>query len=73
MNKALLKSIMTLHGDTVVDLANVLCLSPQSVYSKMNESRMASGRKAEFGQGEIRMIRERYNLDAEQVEAIFFS
>lgn len=73
MNKALLKSIMTLHGDTVNDLANLLCLSPQSVYSKMNETRMASGRNAEFGQGEIRIIREHYNLDAEQVEAIFFS
>ena len=73
MNKALLKSIMALHGDTVADLANVLCLTPQSVYSKMNETRMSSGRKAEFGQGEIRVIRDHYNLDAEQLEAIFFS
>lgn len=73
MNKALLKSIMTLHGDTVNDLAQTLCLTPQSVYYKMNETRTASGRKAEFSQGEIRRIRERYNLNAEQTEAIFFS
>jgi hypothetical protein len=73
MNKALLKSIMTLHGDTVSDLAHYLCLTPQSVYYKMNETKMASGKKAEFGQGEIRRIKERYNLDPEQVEAVFFS
>lgn len=73
MNKALLKSIMALHGDTVNDLAELLCLTPQSVYSKMNESRLPSGRNAEFGQGEIRIIREHYNLDAEQVDAIFFN
>lgn len=72
MNKALLKSIMTLHGDTVNELADFLCLSPQSVYSKLNETKMKSGRNAEFGQGEIRLIRERYNLDAEQLESIFF-
>lgn len=73
MNKALLKSVMTLHGDTVKDLAEYLCITPQSVYSKMNETRMASGHKAEFGQHEIKKMRNRYNLNAEQIEAIFFS
>lgn len=73
MNKALLKCIMTLHGDTVNDMAHFLCLTPQSVYYKLNETKMPSGKKAEFGQGEIRRIKDRYNLTPEQVEAIFFS
>lgn len=73
MNKALLKSIMTLHGDTVIDMAKFLCLSPQSVYYKMNETKMASGKKAEFGQWEIKQIKDRYNLSPDQVEAIFFN
>ena len=73
MNKALLKSIMTLHGDTVIDMAQFLCLTPQSVYYKMNETKMASGKKAEFGQGEIKRIKERYNLTPDQVELIFFN
>lgn len=73
MNKALLKSIMTLHGDTVNDMARFLSLTPQSVYYKINETKMASGKKAEFGQWEIRQIKERYNLSPEQVEAIFFN
>lgn len=67
MNKGLLKSIMVLHGDTVADLANFLKITPQSVSGKMNE------RGTEFKQGEIAAIKERYNLSAEQVEAIFFS
>ena len=73
MNKQMLKSIMALNGDTVTDLAQCLNLSPQSVYNKINETKLASGCKAEFGQNEIRLIRERYNLNAKQVEAIFFN
>lgn len=64
---------MTLHGDTVNDLAQHLCLTPQSVYYKMNETKMPSGKKAEFGQGEIRRIKERYHLTPKQVEEIFFN
>lgn len=67
MNGALLKSIMVLNGDTVRDLANYLNKSPQSVSDKINE------RGTEFRQGEIAMIKERYNLSAEQVESIFFA
>lgn len=73
MNKALLRSIMALHNDTTNDLADFLCLTPQSVSYKINEKIMPSGKKAEFGQGEIRRIKERYNLTAEQVEEIFFN
>ena len=67
MNGALLKSIMVLNGDTVRKLAEHLEISPQSVSDKINE------RGTEFKQGEIAMIKERYNLSAEQVEKIFFS
>ena len=73
MNKALLKSIMMKHGDTVKDLAEYLCLSCQSVYNKMNETKMASGKKAEFGQHEIRMIRKKYKLTADEIELVFFN
>ena len=67
MNGALLKSIMVLNGDTVRDLANFLGKTPQSVSDKINE------RGTEFKQGEIALIKERYNLSAEQVESIFFA
>lgn len=73
MNKALLKSFMALHGDTVTDLASCLCLSPQSVYNKINETKMSSGKNAEFGQWEIRQIKDRYNLTPDEVESIFFA
>lgn len=67
MNGSLLKSIMVLNGDTVRGLAEYLGLTPQSVSDKINE------RGTEFRQGEIAKIRCKYNLTAEQVEAIFFS
>jgi DNA-binding XRE family transcriptional regulator len=67
MNKNLLRSIMALHGDTNKDLAELLEISEQSVSGKINET------GTEFKQGEIAKIRERYNLDAEQVTDIFFS
>ena len=67
MNGSLLKSIMVLNGDTIRKLAEHLDISPQSVSDKINE------RGTEFKQGEIAMIKERYNLSADQVEAIFFA
>lgn len=67
MNGSLLKSIMVLNGDTIRKLAEHLNISPQSVSDKINE------RGTEFKQGEIAMIKERYNLSADQVEAIFFA
>ena len=72
MDKARLRSILALHGDTVSDLAHLLCLTPQSVYYKMNETVMSSGRNAEFTQGEIRRIKDHYNLTSDEIEAIFF-
>lgn len=66
MNKAALKSVMVLHGDTNKDLAEYLGISEQSVSNKSNEN------GTEFKQGEIALIKKRYNLSAEQVEDIFF-
>lgn len=57
---------MVLHGDTNKDLAEYLGISEQSVSNKANEN------GTEFKQGEIALIKKRYNLSAEQVEDIFF-
>ena len=67
MNKKALRSVMVLHGDTNRDLADLLGKTEQSISAKMNE------RGAEFTQGEIVKIRDRYNLTAEQIETIFFT
>ena len=67
MNSTMLRSIMVLHGDTNKDLAIHLGITEQSVSAKINE------KGTEFKQGEIAKIRDRYNLTADQVEAIFFS
>ena len=67
MNKALLRSIMALHGDTNKDLADYLCISEQSLSKKINEN------DTEFKQGEIKRIKIRYNLTADQVDLIFFA
>jgi predicted transcriptional regulator len=67
MNKELLRSVMALHGETNRDLANLLGISEQSVSAKINEN------GTEFKQGEIAMIRQHYNLTAEQVTNIFFA
>jgi DNA-binding XRE family transcriptional regulator len=66
MNKAKLKSIMTLHGDTNKDLAELLGISEQSFSSKINEN------GTEFKQGEITKIKDKYNLSPVEVDAIFF-
>lgn len=67
MNTALFRSIMVLHGDTNESLANYLKLSAQSVCNKINEN------GTEFKQGEIALIKERYNLTPKQITDIFFA
>ena len=62
----MLRSIMVLHGDTNKDLAALLGVSEQSISNKINEN------GTEFKQGEIAKIKDKYNLSAEQVDAIFF-
>jgi DNA-binding XRE family transcriptional regulator len=66
MNKAKLRSIMALHGDTNKDLAETLGISEQSLSCKINEN------GTEFKQGEITKIKDKYNLSPDEVDAIFF-
>jgi DNA-binding XRE family transcriptional regulator len=67
MNKELLRSVMSLHGETNKDLASLLSITEQSVSAKINEN------GSEFKQGEIAKIIDHYNLSAEQVANIFFT
>ena len=56
---------MKLHGDTTADLVSDIGISPQRFSAKLNEYQ-----GAEFNQGEILKIRERYSLTDE--EAVLF-
>ena len=66
MNKERLKSYMALHGHTNKDVADLLRITEQSVSAKINEN------GSEFKQGEIRILKDAYNLTPEEVDAIFF-
>ena len=68
MNKNMLRSVMVLHDDTNITLAEYLGIPDSTLSLKMNE---VNG--AEFTQGEIRKIIKRYNLTAEQTMMIFFN
>lgn len=67
MDSKLFRSVMILNNDTNKTLADFLGISEASVSNKINE------KGTEFKQGEIYMIKGRYSLSAEQVEAIFFA
>lgn len=67
MNKLRLESVMRLHGDTGTSLAKYLQISRTTFSAKINETN-----GAEFTQGEISMIREKYSLSPEDVIGIFF-
>lgn len=68
MNDKLLRSKMVLYGDTNTTLAEYLNISPQRFSAKLNET---AG--AEFTQGEIKMIRDRYDMTDKDVVDIFFT
>lgn len=68
MNKKMLESKMKLFGDTNATLAQAIGISQQSLSSKKNETR-----GAEFTQGEIAAIKQRYTLSAGEVDDIFFA
>lgn len=68
MNKNLLRSVMVLHDDTNITLAEYLGISDSTLSLKMNETN-----GAEFTQGEIKKIIQRYDLTAEQTLQIFFN
>lgn len=67
MNKALLRSVMALNGDTNATLADYLGITEQSVSNKINEN------GTEFKQGEISKIKARYGLESDMVDRIFFA
>ena len=67
MNKQLFKSLMVLNGDTNASLAEFLGISVQSVCNKINEK---NGQ--EWKQGEMLMIKKRWNLSGEMVDRVFF-
>lgn len=68
MNTRLLKSRMTLYGDTQLSLANYLRLSTTRLNMKINET---DG--AEFTASEISDIVRRYELTADEINEIFFT
>lgn len=67
MNINALRSKMALYGDNGGDLAEYLKISRTTLSSKMNETN-----GAEFTQGEIQKIKERYKLNSKEVDEIFF-
>lgn len=67
MNKRRLESVMRLNGDTGTSLARFLNMARTTFSAKINETN-----GAEFRQGEISMIKEKYSLSPEDVVLIFF-
>ncbi len=67
MNKLRLESVMRLHGDTGTSLARILNIARTTFSNKINETN-----GAEFTQGEIAIIIEKYALSPNDVVAIFF-
>ena len=66
MNKSLFKSFVIAKGDTYSKLAEYLGITVSTLSKKVNEKREAG-----FNQREIIMIKQRYSLTAEEVDAIF--
>ncbi len=65
MNVLLLKSKMTLNEDTQEDLANALGITRNTLLSRFSKS-------SSFTQVEISKIRDRYNLEDNEIIDIFF-
>lgn len=68
MNSKMLRSVMILNGDTNLTLAEALGIHPATLSAKLNGTN-----GAEFTQGEMAIIRKRYNLENDQFVAIFFN
>ena len=66
MNTNLLKAKMKLHNDTQRELADYLGRVISNVSFKIN------GKQA-FNADEIRKMKKRYNLTAEEIDEIFFN
>ena len=59
---------MILHKDTNVTLGKALDIAYQTVSAKLNNTN-----GAEFTQGEITILKERYSLTPEEIDKIFFN
>ena len=57
---------MALHGDTNASLAAFIGITEQSVSNKINEN------GTEFKSGEIFKIKEKYKLNGDMIDRIFF-
>lgn len=68
MNKPLLESFMKKHGDTGIILSEYLGISRTTFSAKLNEYK-----GYDFTQEEIGMIKDKYELSPEELDAIFFS
>ena len=68
MDKRRLESVMKLFGDTGNSLSDYLGIARSTFSMKINETN-----GAEFTQGEISLIKQRYSLSAEEVDSIFFT
>ncbi|HFE9852753.1 TPA: XRE family transcriptional regulator [Enterococcus faecalis] len=67
MNKKGLRILLLKNDDNQGTLANYLGISEQTLSKKINERE-----GAEFSQTEIRLIKDKYQLTAEEVDGIFF-
>ena len=67
MNKYLLRSVMIANGDNFKQLADYLGITIYTLSKKINEKN-----KVRFNQREILRIKDRYMLNANQVDSIFF-
>lgn len=66
MNTKMLKAKIVENGDTQAQLAEALGISASNLNEKING-------KVSFRQNEIAAIRNKYQLTATEVDAIFFS
>lgn len=67
MNKNKLLAVLAAHGETQKVLAEALGMSRVTLSKKIND------RHSTFTQPEISIIKERYNLNSEELTAIFFA
>lgn len=68
MNKKTLESVMKKFGDTQESLAEYLGIARTSFNKKINERDGAS-----FTQPEIKAIKDKYGLSADELNKIFFA
>jgi hypothetical protein len=68
MNKRLFKVKMLLFGETNQTVADALHITPQRNSAKVNGTN-----GAEYTQGEIMILKNRWNLTPDEVDQIFFT